>query len=318
MLSEMCRFARFSRRRHAVLRRGGALRARPDVPPPAGTGIWKRNVLCLPSKNYVQAESLEQALAAEPEKEHPHFGRHALAEDGQKQPWAPPWTCARLGLDAIEEDETQFSLGAMVTLRQLEQHPGLNAYTGDAAEKAVRDIVGVQFRNMATVGGSVWGRFGFSDVLTLLLAMDMRRGALPGRRGAAGAVCRHGLRPGPAGAGAGAQNAGAVCLPGHAQPAHRPAHLDLRGILPGRRVPRRDRGKAGQGHGAAGRSRHSFRRALRRKAPPPLPTFAAETVPHRQQPARQRGLPYPSCPGADPAQPVGAGRCARHGTETDF
>ncbi|MBR5870417.1 MAG: FAD binding domain-containing protein, partial [Clostridia bacterium] len=32
--------------------------------------------------------------------------------------------------------------------------------------------VGVQFRNMATVGGSIWGRYGFSDVLTVLLAMD--------------------------------------------------------------------------------------------------------------------------------------------------
>jgi CO/xanthine dehydrogenase FAD-binding subunit len=32
--------------------------------------------------------------------------------------------------------------------------------------------VGVQFRNMATVGGSIWGRFGFSDVLTVFLAMD--------------------------------------------------------------------------------------------------------------------------------------------------
>ena len=30
----------------------------------------------------------------------------------------------------------------------------------------------MQFRNMATVGGSLWGRFGFSDVLTVLLAMD--------------------------------------------------------------------------------------------------------------------------------------------------
>ena len=36
----------------------------------------------------------------------------------------------------------------------------------------MKDIVGVQFRNMATVGGSIWGRFGFSDVLTVLLAMD--------------------------------------------------------------------------------------------------------------------------------------------------
>jgi CO/xanthine dehydrogenase FAD-binding subunit len=36
----------------------------------------------------------------------------------------------------------------------------------------VKDIVGVQFRNMATVGGSIWGRFGFSDVLTVFLALD--------------------------------------------------------------------------------------------------------------------------------------------------
>ena len=34
--------------------------------------------------------------------------------------------------------------------------------------------MGVQFRNCATVGGSVFGRFGFSDVLTLLLALDAR------------------------------------------------------------------------------------------------------------------------------------------------
>ena len=32
--------------------------------------------------------------------------------------------------------------------------------------------MGVQFRNMATVGGSIWGRFGFSDVLTVFLALD--------------------------------------------------------------------------------------------------------------------------------------------------
>lgn len=77
-----------------------------------------------------------------------------------------------LGLDTIEETPEQFSIGAMVSLRQLEQHDGLNAYTGGAVKNAVKDIVGVQFRNMATVGGSIWGRYGFSDVLTMLLAMD--------------------------------------------------------------------------------------------------------------------------------------------------
>ena len=37
--------------------------------------------------------------------------------------------------------------------------------------EAVRHIVGVQLRNLATVGGSIYSRFGFSDVLTLFLAL---------------------------------------------------------------------------------------------------------------------------------------------------
>ena len=77
-----------------------------------------------------------------------------------------------LGLDTIEETEDSFSIGAMVTLRQLEQHPGLAAYTHGAMREGVRHIVGVQLRNLATVGGSIYSRFGFSDVLTMFLAMD--------------------------------------------------------------------------------------------------------------------------------------------------
>ncbi len=77
-----------------------------------------------------------------------------------------------LGLDTIEETEEGFSIGAMVTLRQLETHPRLDAYTHGAVKEALRHIVGVQLRNLATVGGSIYSRFGFSDVLTLFLAMD--------------------------------------------------------------------------------------------------------------------------------------------------
>ena len=77
-----------------------------------------------------------------------------------------------LGLDTIEETEDNFSIGAMVTLRQLEEHPGLAAYTRGAVKEALRHIVGVQLRNLATVGGSIYSRFGFSDVLTLFMAMD--------------------------------------------------------------------------------------------------------------------------------------------------
>ena len=77
-----------------------------------------------------------------------------------------------LGLDTIEETDEGFSIGAMVTLRQLEQHPGLAAYTDSAVRESVRHIVGVQLRNLATVGGSIYSRFGFSDVLTMFLSLN--------------------------------------------------------------------------------------------------------------------------------------------------
>ena len=76
------------------------------------------------------------------------------------------------GLDQIEETETEFRIGAMCTLRQLERHAGLNALVNHVFEFAVHDIVGVQLRNTATVGGSIYGRFGFSDVLSAFLALD--------------------------------------------------------------------------------------------------------------------------------------------------
>ena len=77
-----------------------------------------------------------------------------------------------LGLDEIEETEEEFRIGAMTTLRQLETHPGLAEYSCGAVEAAFKDIVGVQFRNGATVGGSLWRRMGFSDIVTVFLAMD--------------------------------------------------------------------------------------------------------------------------------------------------
>lgn len=77
-----------------------------------------------------------------------------------------------LGLDTIEETEEEFRFGAMVTLRQMEQHEGFRAYTQGACTDSVKEIVGVQFRNCATIGGSIFGRFGFSDVLTMFQALD--------------------------------------------------------------------------------------------------------------------------------------------------
>lgn len=64
-------------------------------------------------------------------------------------------------------------------------------------------IVGVQFRECATFGGSVWGRFGFSDILTGLLALDCEvELAEAGRIPLRGLRCPEG-RPGYSGGGMG-------------------------------------------------------------------------------------------------------------------
>ena len=134
-------------------------------------------------QKYVRAQSLEEAWQLNQSRRSRILGGMLWTRLGRGSV-STAIDLSALGLDTIEETEDAFSIGAMVTLRALETHPGLNDYTGHAVENAVKDIVGVQFRNLATVGGSLWGRFGFSDVLTVFLALDAdvelyKGGAIP-------------------------------------------------------------------------------------------------------------------------------------------
>jgi CO/xanthine dehydrogenase FAD-binding subunit len=122
-------------------------------------------------QKYVRAQSLEEAWQLNQNKRNRILGGMLWLRLGKGSVGTAIDLCD-LGLNTIEETEEQFSIGAMSTLRDLELHEGLNAYSSNAVRNAVKDIVGVQFRNMATVGGSIWGRFGFSDVLTVFLALD--------------------------------------------------------------------------------------------------------------------------------------------------
>ena len=122
-------------------------------------------------QKYVRAQSLEEAWQLNQAKRNRIVGGMLWLRLGRGGV-GTAIDLTDLGLDKIEETGEGFSIGAMATLRQLEQHEGLNAYCDNAITNAVKDIVGVQFRNMATLGGSIWGRFGFSDVLTVFLAMD--------------------------------------------------------------------------------------------------------------------------------------------------
>lgn len=122
-------------------------------------------------QNYVRARSLEEAWTLNQNRRSRVLGGMLwLKMTSLTVPTAID--LCQLGLDSIEETPEEFSIGAMATLGQLERHAGLNGYTQGAVGRGVKDIVGVQFRNMATVGGSIFGRFGFSDVLTIFMTLD--------------------------------------------------------------------------------------------------------------------------------------------------
>lgn len=122
-------------------------------------------------KNYVKAESLEEAYTLN-QKKSSVIGGGMMWLKVQNRVKMTLVDLSGLGLDGIEETKEEFSIGAMCTLRQLERHEGLDAYFNGIFKECTRSIVGVQFRNGATVGGSVFGRFGFSDIITCLLALD--------------------------------------------------------------------------------------------------------------------------------------------------
>ena len=122
-------------------------------------------------REYKRAESLEEAWQLNQKKSNRVLGGMVWLKMGKMQ-IGTAIDLSGLGLDTIEETGEEFRIGCMVTLRDLELDPGLNSYTDGAARESVRHIVGVQFRNLATVGGSIYGRYGFSDVLTMFLALD--------------------------------------------------------------------------------------------------------------------------------------------------
>ena len=122
---------------------------------------------------YVRAQSLDEAYELYQKKPNFVLGGMLWLKMKNKTLGTAIDLCD-LGLDQIYEDENEFRIGAYATLRQIETHEALNAYTHGAIAESVRHIVGVQFRNVATVGGSIWGRFGFSDVMTIFRALGAK------------------------------------------------------------------------------------------------------------------------------------------------
>lgn len=79
---------------------------------------------------------------------------------------------SNLNLDYIKEDEDYVEIGAMTTFRELETSDIIKNNFGDILNHSVRDIIGVQFRSVVTVGATVFSKYGFSDLIIALLCLD--------------------------------------------------------------------------------------------------------------------------------------------------
>lgn len=79
-----------------------------------------------------------------------------------------------LNLNYIVENEEEILIGADTSLRELEESEIIKNYCGGVISEGVSNILGVQFRNMAKVGASVFSKYGFSDLIPSLLVLDAK------------------------------------------------------------------------------------------------------------------------------------------------
>lgn len=130
--------------------------------------------MSLRANNYYKAKSLEDAYNKL--KENP---KNAIIAGGL---WMKKTGLAynelidlsALGLNQIKEEKGFIHVGAMVSLRDFENNPLIKSLNSGATAFGVREILGPAFRNSATIGGSIFGRFPFSDVIAALLPLDVK------------------------------------------------------------------------------------------------------------------------------------------------
>lgn len=123
--------------------------------------------------NYLKAESLEQAYDLLNENK-----LNAIVAGGA---WMKLTSkeievaidLENLNLNTIVENEKSFEIGSMVTLRQVEKHEGLNKHFNGILNNALHHVMGISIRNLATIGGSIIGKYSFSDIFAPLLVLDV-------------------------------------------------------------------------------------------------------------------------------------------------
>ncbi len=122
-------------------------------------------------KHYVQPDTIEEAYQLLKQKKNAAIlGGCAYLRMGSKSV-DPAIDLRKLGLNQISVSDDAHRIGASVTFGDLERAELLNNDYHRMLQKSVQDIIGVQFRNLVTVGATVYSRYGFSDLNTALLAL---------------------------------------------------------------------------------------------------------------------------------------------------
>jgi len=78
------------------------------------------------------------------------------------------------GLCYIREEEDCVRIGAYTSLREVEVSDVIFREFGTMLREVLEHLIGVQLRNVITVGAHVAARFGFSDLIPTLLALNAR------------------------------------------------------------------------------------------------------------------------------------------------
>jgi CO/xanthine dehydrogenase FAD-binding subunit len=79
-----------------------------------------------------------------------------------------------LGLEYIRETGEDIRIGAYTSLRDLETSPILGREFNGAFTLLLKHFIGVQLRTHITIGAHVYSRFGFSDIIPVLMALNAR------------------------------------------------------------------------------------------------------------------------------------------------
>lgn len=120
----------------------------------------------------VQPTTIEEAYAIlTKRKNNQIIGGSAFLRMGKKR-IGTGIELSNLNLDYIKEDEDYVEIGAMTTFRELETSDIIKNNFGYVLNHSVRDIIGVQFRSVVTVGATVFSKYGFSDLIIALLCLD--------------------------------------------------------------------------------------------------------------------------------------------------